>query len=662
MEQDRARPILSSRVLNLIFTKKVSVAVTRLALTSLVLGVSSFSAITATPLRAQPGAVAPIFQTDHDSASCDRDALFVDWKDGRTGGLSSDLHADVFGSAAIARSGNCAIGIRMTGLSNENHPRAGAFVYMSNLQYPRNNQPAIPMPDGYYSVWYYLPKDYRAQHMWNVFQFMNRLSAEDVAGEPIARYISGSGTVERMFATHIRVQGQPELVVQHVDYLTNPRQRAADDGNDLNSAENLSCFRADNNCYRTPGSGRISGAYRNFEPQTTVSVPVGRWFQIQAKIVKSSNSRDNRTVNPDGSFIMWLDGQKIIHENNIQTRLHPKGTLHWEVNSYNNYGSMSHDTVELYLDDAQIRAIENGVSDEAAKSGPRDCSLGTPVLFQEAEHGSINGRMRIIEKSGANGGRVLAALSNGSGTARYCLRTVAAGRYQLRGIPTGGQFRVRINGEEINEEVQLQAGVHRLSIEHTTGAVHVDRVGLRPGGGENPGGETRMLFDFENGEKWASYQHPGNRADNRLINTTDENNAVTGKALEMLLDASQPGIAMSFSNSLEHRNWRDFKSLVFDARFSGSGQKYVVKLREDVENFDQTVVDDVRGWHTVTIPLSSFKRAQWQPTGAPDDGLNLTNVERLMVLTTSGNAVLSIDNVRISDASTGGGISKVPLR
>ena len=130
----------------------------------------------------------------------------------------------------------------------------------------------------------------------------------------------------------------------------------------------------------------------------------------------------------------------------------------------------------------------------------------------------------------------------------------------------------------------------------------------------------------------------------------------------MLLDASQPGIAMSFTNSMNLRDWRGFKSLVFDARFSGSGQKYVVKIREDVENFDQTIVDDVRGWHTVTIPFSSFQRAQWQPTGAPDDGLNLTNVERLMLLTTSGNSVLSIDNVSISDATTGGDISKVPLR
>ncbi len=658
-------PIFFRRLLRIIigqFTRCADTGTGRSRATLAIIAGIGIWASAVTPVQAQTAAVTPLYFTDHDGADCSRDSLFIDYKDGRTGGLSSDLHADVFASRAIARSGNCAIGIRMTGLSQPRHPRAGAFVFMSNLQYPRNNQPAVPMPNGYYSAWYYLPEDYRAEHMWNVFQFMNRLARADVAGDPIERYIDGSGTVERMFSSHIRVQGQPELVVQHVDYLTNPRQRASNDGLDRNTAEAISCFRADNNCYSTPDQGGVSAAFRFIEPMTAVTIPAGRWFQIQAKIVKSTNSQDNRKVNPDGSFIMWLDGQKIIHENNIQTRLHPRGTLHWEINSYNNYGTMSHDTVDLYLDDTEIRGIDNDLSDETAKSGPKDCTIGTPVLYQEAEHGSINDRMRVIEKSGASGGRVLAALSDGGGSAQYCLRTVSAGRYQLRGIPAEGQFRVSIDGKPVDGDIQLSAGIHQLSIEHTSGAAHVDRVGVRASGGDKPGGETRTLFDFENGEKWANFRHPGNLAATRLINTTDDNDAITGKALEMQLDADQPGIAMSFSNSLAYRNWSGFKSLVFDARFSGSGQKYVVKIREDVENFEHTLIDDVRGWHKVTIPLSSFTRARWQPSGAPDDGMNLTNVERLMVLSTSGNTVLTIDNVGISTGSSDVGFGKVLLR
>jgi len=422
----------------------------------------------------------PLFFADQENGRCERSSLFDEWKDGRTGGLSSDLHAEVFASSRIARSGNCAIGIRMTGMSVDGHPRAGAFVYLSNLNYPRGDRPAVPLPDGYYSAWYYLPVAYRAEHMWNVFQFMNRLRREDVAGERIADFISGSSTVERMLNAQILVEGEPEISVKHVDYLTNPRQRASESLS-LRDAENVSCFSVRADCYRTPDNGRISGAYGSFDPVTNVRLPVGRWFQIEAFIRESTNTADGSRVNLDGQFRMWLDGQKIIDRDAIQTRLHPAASLHWEINSYSNYGVMSEDTVDLYLDDAMIRPYDPAIADEQAKSGPKDCSGSTPVLSQQAETGSLAAGYRVLPESGASGGYVVVvpdSLSAQGGSIRHCFNIAESATYRLQGLPTGDQVEVRVNGVISADTFYMERGRHELTLTHKWGRARVDQLEL----------------------------------------------------------------------------------------------------------------------------------------------------------------------------------------
>jgi len=422
----------------------------------------------------------PLFFADQENGSCERSSLFDEWKDGRTGGLSSDLHAEVFASSRFARSGNCAIGIRMTGMSVDGHPRAGAFVYLSNLNYPRGDRPVVPLPDGYYSAWYYLPKAYRAEHMWNVFQFMNRLRREDVAGERIADFISGSSTVERMLSAQILVEGQPEISVQHVNYLTNPRQRASESLS-LREAEDVSCFSVRADCYRTPPSGRVTGAYGSFEPITNVRLPVGRWFQIEAFIRESTNTADGSRVNQDGQLRMWLDGQKIIDRDAIQTRLHPAASLHWEINSYSNYGVMSEDTVDLYLDDAMIRPYDPAIEDEQAKSGPRDCSGSTSVLSQQAETGSLAAGYRVLPESGASGGYVVVvpdSLSALGGSIRHCFNVSESATYRLQGLPVGDQVEVMVDGVIGADTFYLNRGRHEITLTHKWGSARVDQLEL----------------------------------------------------------------------------------------------------------------------------------------------------------------------------------------
>jgi beta-glucanase (GH16 family) len=47
---------------------------------------------------------------------------------------------------------------------------------------------------------------------------------------------------------------------------------------------------------------------------------------------------------------------------------------------------------------------------------------------------------------------------------------------------------------------------------------------------------------------------------------------------------------------------------------------------DTAERFEATFVDDTPGWKQVSLPFTSFVRSAWQPKGAPDDGLDLTQV------------------------------------
>jgi beta-glucanase (GH16 family) len=47
---------------------------------------------------------------------------------------------------------------------------------------------------------------------------------------------------------------------------------------------------------------------------------------------------------------------------------------------------------------------------------------------------------------------------------------------------------------------------------------------------------------------------------------------------------------------------------------------------DTAERFEATITDDFTGWQQVTVPFSAFTRSSEQPTGAPNDGLTLSEV------------------------------------
>jgi beta-glucanase (GH16 family) len=75
---------------------------------------------------------------------------------------------------------------------------------------------------------------------------------------------------------------------------------------------------------------------------------------------------------------------------------------------------------------------------------------------------------------------------------------------------------------------------------------------------------------------------------------------------------------------------------------------------DTAERFESTFTDDFSGWQEVFVPFDGFTRSAEQPTGAPDDGLSLTEVwgygfKLPDAGTTTGS--LWIDQVRLAQPS-----------
>jgi beta-glucosidase len=87
------------------------------------------------------------------------------------------------------------------------------------------------------------------------------------------------------------------------------------------------------------------------------------------------------------------------------------------------------------------------------------------------------------------------------------------------------------------------------------------------------------------------------------------------------------------------QDWTSYDGVQFDLYGNNTGAVVQVEIfdnREEnattdsAERFFFHITDDYEGWQTFTIPFSEFqRRTDWQPGGAPDDGLGLTEVHGL---------------------------------
>lgn len=114
------------------------------------------------------------------------------------------------------------------------------------------------------------------------------------------------------------------------------------------------------------------------------------------------------------------------------------------------------------------------------------------------------------------------------------------------------------------------------------------------------------------------------------------------------------GFGQDFALSGGPQDWSSFYAISFYLYGYNSGQSFQFEIfdnRSDpgsdtAERFDTVFLDDFSGWQKVTIPFADFTRAvDFQPGGAPDDGLTLTEMWGMAVILDGSVGTLQIDDI-----------------
>jgi beta-glucanase (GH16 family) len=171
---------------------------------------------------------------------------------------------------------------------------------------------------------------------------------------------------------------------------------------------------------------------------------------------------------------------------------------------------------------------------------------------------------------------------------------------------------------------------------------------------------TDILVDFEGGlpTTWFVFSGGGATvsADVQVVGDTDPlarpgqtgDNAV----LASTFDATS-GFA-GFGDGLGGDDWSSYTGVSFWFYGSNTGQSLQFEIQDNrsdpstdtAERFDYDFLDDFSGWQKVVIPFSDFTRAtDYQPPGAPDDGLTLTEMWGWAVVLDGAAGTLYMDDV-----------------
>jgi hypothetical protein len=112
------------------------------------------------------------------------------------------------------------------------------------------------------------------------------------------------------------------------------------------------------------------------------------------------------------------------------------------------------------------------------------------------------------------------------------------------------------------------------------------------------------------------------------------------------------GYGVDFAAAGGSQDWSGFGGVSFWMYGTNSGNSYQFEIFDNggasAERFDTLFTDDFTGWQQVVIPFSDFTRAtDFQPGGAPDDGLTLTEMWGWAVPLDGNAGTLIIDDIAI---------------
>lgn len=160
-----------------------------------------------------------------------------------------------------------------------------------------------------------------------------------------------------------------------------------------------------------------------------------------------------------------------------------------------------------------------------------------------------------------------------------------------------------------------------------------------------------VLDDFESGTltKWNTFSGPGSS----LMGSVFTPGQVGNYAMSVSYNVTDwAGIEQLFS---ANRNWGGYNYLDFWFYGNNSGNRFRVELYDNgtsagsAERFEYQFVDNLAGWRHFIIPLNSFtRRTDWQPNGAPNDGLTLTQMWGFNFSPLGGSGSFKTDQVQLT--------------
>ncbi len=127
------------------------------------------------------------------------------------------------------------------------------------------------------------------------------------------------------------------------------------------------------------------------------------------------------------------------------------------------------------------------------------------------------------------------------------------------------------------------------------------------------------------------------------------------------------GFGQEYASTTSPQDWSQTAGFSFWFHGTGSGLTYQAEISDNrsdpnsdtSERFDYEFTDDTAGWRFISIPWADFSRAtDFQPGGAPDDGLTLTEVWAWAIVLPQGADVVyfddfAVDNVTVDDFESG---------
>ncbi|MDP9442117.1 MAG: cellulase family glycosylhydrolase, partial [Actinomycetota bacterium] len=172
----------------------------------------------------------------------------------------------------------------------------------------------------------------------------------------------------------------------------------------------------------------------------------------------------------------------------------------------------------------------------------------------------------------------------------------------------------------------------------------------------NPPPAAGVLDDFESGTLagWSTFRDPNSGLTHSLVSP----GAVGAAGMKVAYNVTPggwAGVQRAYGTS---QNWRSHGGIRLWVNGSNSGTTVRIELADNraagsttdtSERFEFRLRDDFTGWKQLSLPWSSFsRRTDWQPAGAPNDGLGLSEVWGFSLSPLSGASSFQVDQVELT--------------